>query len=120
MKFQLAIPTSTAIPCNFLVPEARAALAASYEARRKREIKSVLEQVPAHDLAIQWDVAVEIGLLEGAVGERPESDQEVVGEHFVQPDDAATLVRVARWAPSAAWATNPPSASPHCGACIET
>ncbi len=127
VKFQLAMPTSTAILWNFLTPEARSALTAPYEARLKREIESVLEQVPAQDLAIQWDVAVEMGLLEGAFGERPDSDEEVIdqvvrmstlvpaevemgyhlcygdkppepgakGEHFVQPDDAATLVRVA-------------------------
>ena len=50
------------------VPQDVAAIAASYEAALFADLDRLLERLPHDRCAVQWDVAVEFGLLEGAMG----------------------------------------------------
>jgi methionine synthase II (cobalamin-independent) len=64
MRFQVSLPSPLA-PLRGLAPEEMALVAPCYEARLCAELDAIAEQVPRAELAIQWDVAVELALLEG-------------------------------------------------------
>jgi hypothetical protein len=121
-RFQVCLPTPLATVALFVTAEDQAAVEAVYERLLLADLDCVLAAVPHEDLAIQWDTAVEFGVLEGLfpvwfepaepgiverlirVGNRVPADVELgfhlcygdAGhQHFTQPTDAAILVRVA-------------------------
>jgi hypothetical protein len=65
-RFQVSLPTQLAIVGVFIDPEHQAAIAPVFERALQREIGDILQAVPAEDLALQWDVAVEFSRLENA------------------------------------------------------
>lgn len=122
VRFQVSLPTPLAPVTNFVVPSDRAAVEPPYEAALLRELDRIVAAVPAENLAIQWDVAVEFGILEGVweahfddpfdgiverlvrlAGRVPEGVElgfhlcygDYGHQHFKEPEDAATLVRLA-------------------------
>jgi hypothetical protein len=68
VRFQVQYPTPLASTAGTFVPEDLAAIAASYEAALFADLDRLLERLPHDRCAVQWDVAVEFGLLEGAMG----------------------------------------------------
>ena len=124
MRFQVCLPTPLAVISNFPLAQQRV-LSSIYEARLKQEIEDMLDVIPADELAIQWDAAIEFAVLEGLVpsayGSPFESRQPLLdamlrlgnfvpGEvelgyhlcygdaghkHFKEPTDTARLVDVA-------------------------
>ena len=64
VRFQVSLPTPVAVTFGYL-GEGQATFEAAYERQLIREIATILETVPPVELAIQWDVAVEMGMLEG-------------------------------------------------------
>lgn len=68
VRFQLQYPTPLASTAGTFVPEDMAAIAASYEAALFADVDRALATLPHDRCAVQWDVAVEFGLLEGAMG----------------------------------------------------
>lgn len=83
VRFQLAIPTPIAVVGYYIQEQDRAALMAPYEARLREEISEIVRIIPPDELAIQWDVAVEIALLEGAFG--PQSPpEEIIFDEIVR------------------------------------
>jgi hypothetical protein len=121
-RFQVCLPTPLATVALFVTPEDQAAVEAVYERLLLADLDRVLATIPHEDLAIQWDTAVEFGVLEGLfpvwfepaeagvvdrlvrIGNRVPVDVELgfhlcygdAGhQHFTQPTDAAVLVRVA-------------------------
>ncbi|HEY5221827.1 MAG TPA: hypothetical protein VIJ18_02090 [Microbacteriaceae bacterium] len=65
-RFQVSLPTPAAVIASFIVPDNRAALEPVYAQAIFSELARILEEIPHEDLAIQWDTAVEFGLLESA------------------------------------------------------
>jgi len=68
VRFQVQYPTplaSTAVTFN---PEDLTAITASYEAALFADLDRLLDALPHDRVAVQWDVAVEFGLLEGTYG----------------------------------------------------
>ena len=65
-RLQVSLPTVTAGVSPFFAPEARDDARPAYARRLRAELDEILGLVPAADLAIQWDVAVEMGMIEGA------------------------------------------------------
>jgi hypothetical protein len=61
-------PTPLASMAGTIVPEDQPAVAASYERALFADLDKLLANVPHDRCAVQWDVAVEFGLLEGAFG----------------------------------------------------
>ena len=59
-KFQVSLPTVTAILGGFLVIEDRARAEPALEQAMQREIDQIASAIPARELSIQWDVASEI------------------------------------------------------------
>ncbi len=129
IRFQVSLPTPLAVISSFFSGDDRAAIEPVYTASILRELDGILAAIPHDDLAIQWDVASEMGIIERAAGygkvmdawwegdpfdglvsrlaaliDAVPADVEVgvhlcygdAGEkHFVEPTDAANLVRYA-------------------------
>jgi hypothetical protein len=68
VRFQMQYPTPIAPLAGAIVPDDLMRLAPSYEAALIADLDKALAAVPHDRLAIQWDVAVEFGMLEGAFG----------------------------------------------------
>jgi hypothetical protein len=68
VRFQMQYPTPLASMAGTIVPEDLPAVAASYETALFADLDKVLATLPRDRCAVQWDVAVEFGLLEGAMG----------------------------------------------------
>jgi hypothetical protein len=68
VRFQLQYPTPLASIAGTIVPEDLPAVAASYETALFADLDRALAKLPHDRCAVQWDVAVEFGLLEGAMG----------------------------------------------------
>lgn len=66
VRFQVSLPTPVATVFTFVAPEFRAALEKPYEDAILRELDAITSAIPAADLTIQWDMAVEFALIEGA------------------------------------------------------
>ena len=126
VRFQVSLPTPLA-PLTVFVAEAdRVLVEPAYEARMVAELGEIAGSIPHDRLAIQWDVAVEVGLLEGAwpahfadieqgiqsrlarlaaavPADVPVGFHLCYGDfghrHFTNPRDAGTLVRLANTLP---------------------
>ncbi|MDQ6695711.1 MAG: hypothetical protein M3014_15090 [Chloroflexota bacterium] len=123
-RFQVSLPTPIATVAAFIATADQAEVEPAYEARMLEEMNEIAQAVPRDQLAIQWDVAVEFGIMEGVWKPEPGIEQDQVSlvarlvrigqavpedvelgyhlcygdaghEHFVQPKDTARLVLVA-------------------------
>jgi hypothetical protein len=68
VRFQMQYPTPLASIAGTIVPGDLPAVAASYETALFADLDEALARLPHDRCAVQWDVAVEFGLLEGAMG----------------------------------------------------
>jgi len=68
VRFQVQYPTPLASVAGTFVPEDMPAVSASYETALFADLDKLLSTLPHDRCAVQWDVAVEFGLLEGAFG----------------------------------------------------
>ena len=121
-RFQVSLPTPLAPIIAFIVPRDQAVVEPAYEAAMFAELDQIAAAIPHHELSIQWDVAVEFGILERATPTSFEDAKKVVVErlvrlgnrvpvdielgyhlcygdaghkHFIEPEDASKLVEVA-------------------------
>jgi hypothetical protein len=68
VRFQVQYPTPLASVAGTIVPDDQQTVAASYERALFADLDTLLHRLPHDRCAVQWDVAVEFGLLEGAMG----------------------------------------------------
>lgn len=68
VRFQVSLPTVVAVVGSFFFGDDRAAIEPAYTAALLRELEQITRAIPADDLAVQWDVASEIGIIERASG----------------------------------------------------
>jgi hypothetical protein len=68
VRFQMQYPTPLAPMSGALVPEQLQAVTASYERALFADLDRALATIPHDRVAVQWDVAVEFGLLVGGFG----------------------------------------------------
>ncbi len=116
VRFQMQYPTPLASMAGTIAPEDMPGVAAAYEAALFSDLDRALARIPHDRCAVQWDVAVEFGLLEGAGApleqvvpglvrgiERVPEDVPVGlhlcygdygHQHFKQPDSLAMQVRL--------------------------
>ncbi len=124
VRFQVSLPTPLAPITVFVQLEDRARVEPAYEQRMLAEVTEIAAAIPHDRLAIQWDVAVEVGLLEHAfpsdvdeqgIRERLSRIARAVPadvalgfhlcygdfghQHFMNPRDAEVLVRLANTLP---------------------
>jgi hypothetical protein len=67
-RFQVEYPTPLASIGGYIVPDQQAALIGGYERAMFADLDRLLAAIPHHEVAVQWDVAVEFGVLEEAFG----------------------------------------------------
>ncbi|MFW8745223.1 hypothetical protein, partial [Mesorhizobium japonicum] len=65
-RFQVSIPTPVGVIGAFVVPDDRAVIEPVYERALFAEVARIADAIPHDQLAIQWDSAVEFGILERA------------------------------------------------------
>jgi hypothetical protein len=75
VRFQLQYPTPLASVAGTFVPDDLPKIAPSYEQALFADLDTALERLPHEKIAVQWDVAVEFGALEGAMGPKVALDQ---------------------------------------------
>ena len=123
VRFQVSIPTPYAVVVAWANTASQAHLWEPFRSALFEEVRTIQATIPGEDLAIQWDVAVEIGVLEGVFSPIPalRSKDRIVDElvaaleivrppaqrglhlcygdykhrHFVAPSDLSLLVEVA-------------------------
>ena len=78
VRFQISLPTAYAVVVAWVNAPTRAFFD-EFERAMLAEVEAIVAAVPAQDLAIQWDVAVEIGAIEGVFV--PSAD--LAGEAFI-------------------------------------
>jgi hypothetical protein len=62
-RFQVSLPTPLAPVVAFIVPSDQEVVKPAYEAAMFAELDQIATTIPHYELAIQWDVAVEFGIL---------------------------------------------------------
>ena len=124
VRFQVSLPTPLAVVGPFIVPEVHQVVLPAYEQAMLREVVALTAAIPRRDLAIQWDVAIEMIMWDGRfqpipgfpgmeavfrdtfqrLAQRVSSEVELGfhlcygdldGKHFVQPVDATKMVELA-------------------------
>lgn len=68
IRFQVSLPTPLAPLSTFVHPDARPLVERAYTSALVDEINEIASQIPAADLAIQFDLAVEFSYIETAAG----------------------------------------------------
>ena len=79
VRFQLQYPTPLASVAGTFAPDDLPKVAPSYEQALFADLDTALERLPHERVAVQWDVAVEFGALEGAMGPKLPIDQIAAG-----------------------------------------
>ena len=122
LRFQVSLPTPLAVVAQYVEASAQSAVEGPYLERLLTEAREIIAAIPAGELALQWDVAVEFAVLEGlrrvhfqrvfeGVIERLLALAAIVppaiemgfhlcygdsgGQHFKEPADTSLLVKVA-------------------------
>lgn len=65
VRFQVSMPTPIAPLAAMIEPDDFVKVEALYEEAMRREIGAICEAIPADDLAMQWDVSLELAIIEG-------------------------------------------------------
>ena len=124
-RFQVSLPTPIATVAVFFSVHDQATVEPSYERAMLHELERITSGIPHDELALQWDVAVEFGILEGAfpsfLSGRADTMQQLTDrlvrlgnrvpvtvelgyhlcygdaghKHFKEPEDTSKLVAVA-------------------------
>jgi hypothetical protein len=124
VRFQVCLPTPYAVVSPFCTRAAAPAIEPAYEAAMLREVAHVCAEIPHADLAIQWDVCIEMVMWDGRWPRSPAMPDmtnalaqrfarlsaavprevelgfhlcygDLDGRHFIDPQDAAKMVELA-------------------------
>ena len=121
IRFQVSLPTPLAFMNAFIVPEDMAKVGPAYEQAMMREVRTITDSIPHEDLAMQWDVCIEMIMYDGRVWPVPWDkdfhdwnfrrlaaaipDDVEMGihlcygdfqeKHFIEPEDSAKMVGLA-------------------------
>ena len=71
VRFQVEYPTPLASINGYIDPSQQQALLGSYERAMFADLDRLVSEIPPGDVAVQWDVAVEFGILEEAFAPGP-------------------------------------------------
>jgi hypothetical protein len=76
LRFQVSLPSVVSVlpPRVFPVPGDLDRIKPGYEAALAAELATIVEHIPARDLALQWDCATELQDAYGAIAELPPAD----------------------------------------------
>ena len=93
-RFQVSLPTRMAVIVPFCVPGDGAAIEQAYERAMLDEVARLARAIPHRDLAIQWDVCIEMVIWDGQLADRYPS------EGTSKPDIVARLTHLAAAVPA--------------------
>jgi hypothetical protein len=79
VRMQMQYPTPLASIAGTIAPDDLPAVAPAYEAALFADLDTLLGRLPHERVAVQWDIAVEMGALEGAMGVTMPMEQIVPG-----------------------------------------
>jgi hypothetical protein len=65
VRFQVSLPTPLAVINSFCIPEDAQKILPAYEQAMLTEVGRICEAIPHEDLAIQWDVCIEMVIWDG-------------------------------------------------------
>jgi len=83
VRFQVSLPTPLAVINPFCTPEDGPKILPVYEQAMLREVQRICEAIPHTDLAIQWDVCIEMLMWDGRRPGAPVPDmQQMFGDTF--------------------------------------
>lgn len=82
IRFQVSLPTPVAVVSSFFAGDDRAAIEPVYTAAVLGELAQIVDAIAHDDLAIQWDVASELGIIERASGYGAVMDAWWEGDRF--------------------------------------
>jgi hypothetical protein len=71
IRFQVCLPTPVAVIGAFVIPQDIPRVLPAYEAAMIREVERIAKAIPARDLALQWDVCIEMIQWDGRVPSMP-------------------------------------------------
>ncbi len=60
VRFQVSLPTPAAVVSTFVAPEQAASVEPAYEGAMIADLETIIDNIPAEELAIQWDICIEI------------------------------------------------------------
>ncbi|KAK4118240.1 hypothetical protein N657DRAFT_716075 [Parathielavia appendiculata] len=92
IRFQVSLPSPIEVPVAFVRESHQSKATELYERHLKLALERIQHTVPHGELAIQWDVAITIALLESKRGRLAAA---VGPKHFVEPEDMGLMVQVA-------------------------
>jgi len=84
VRFQVEYPTPLASINAWVVAEDQDALEAWYQRALLADLDRVLAELPHDELAVQWDVAVEFGILDGGFGVTPQQTFDQIVERLAR------------------------------------
>ena len=87
-RLQVCLPTPLAPIHLYVASQDQAALEGIYEDALLRELTDLIRAVPAQELAIQWDTAIEFGVLEGVFPTYLKDPQRQIQERLVRLGEA--------------------------------
>ncbi len=64
-RFQVCLPTPLAVMLPFVSKKDLIPIEAAYSAAMLREVESLVAEIPAADLALQWDICIEMVMWDG-------------------------------------------------------
>jgi hypothetical protein len=94
VRFQVCLPTPYAAICLFCVPGDAQKILPAYEQAMLREVERIVAAIPHQDLALQWDVCVEMLQWDGGWPVTP-TFPGMEKAHLAEPADATKMVELA-------------------------
>ncbi|MDP6900759.1 MAG: hypothetical protein QGF99_02080 [Acidimicrobiales bacterium] len=64
-RFMVGLPSPLSVVTMYVTPEARPLVIEAWTSAMEAEVKQILDHVPPDSLAIQWEIVIEFGILEG-------------------------------------------------------
>lgn len=68
VRFQVSLPTPIAVVNTYCIPDDAPKILPAYEQAMLREVQRICDAIPHQDLAIQWDVCIEMVAWDGGGG----------------------------------------------------
>ena len=65
VRFTVGLPSALSVVTLYVSPESRPDVYHAYRAAMDAELDQILDAIPHADLAVQWEVCIEFGILEG-------------------------------------------------------
>ncbi|PVH81589.1 hypothetical protein DL98DRAFT_548379 [Cadophora sp. DSE1049] len=97
VRFQVSLPTPANVICCIVHPEDQVRAEPLYEAALLSSLRRIQDSIPTHDLAIQWDLAVDFALLEFAqLDPQPEWKPLYLANPWFSPLKEGLIERIVR------------------------